>query len=368
MKKLLSIFLSIFIVSTTAMAANGDVAGYIYSTDIRAFINGVEVQSCNIGGRTAVVIEDIIKESSHQYVYDDALRILKFFSLSPECLVEHKSANSTKPGMVVGRIYKTDIKASIYDVTVPSYNIGGKTAVVIEDLGCDGGFSSLGGRYVWNEKERTISLEFMYKNFSDLPENRNIRITANETMTEAEAVFEELFHCGGVQTEYVFPENVEGADIEVVMPIKAQGETIGYYFRHSPENTFVYWYSQKVKAAEKATCIPCPPATREDIIAHFVDHHSVSEPKARFDTEDYSFIYISVAGTSWTSYNLVQAYDDGTYIDYGRIINTRNRSPHNLVIDEENEKVTFSYVDRYTSEWFTNYEINLKAGEIKAVE
>lgn len=365
MKKTIVLLLIITVLSTTVMAANGDVAGYIYSTDIRAFINGVEVQSYNIGGRTAVVIEDIIKESSHRYVYDDALRTLKFFSLSPECLVEHTSARGTKPGKVVGRIYKTDIEASIYDVAVPSYNIGGKTAVVIEDLGCDGGFSSLGGRYVWNQKDRTISLEFMYKNFSDLPENRNIKITANQTMTEAEAVFEELFHCGGVQTEYAFPEN---AAKQVVMPIKSQGETIGYYFHYSSENSFVYWYPQKVKEAEKATCIPCPSLTREGIIAHFVDHHSVGEPKARFDTEEYSFVYISVAGTSWTSYNLVQAYDDGTYTDYGKIINTRNRSPHNLVIDEENEKVTFRYVDRYTSEWFTNYEIDLKAGEIKAVE
>ena len=85
-------------------------------------------------------------------------------------------------------------------------------------------------------------------------------------------------------------------------------------------------------------------------------------------TDDYSFVYISVAGTSWTSYNLLQIYDDGTYIDYGDIINTRNRAPGNLVIDKENEKVTFKYVDRYTHEWFTNYEIDLKTGTIKPLE
>jgi hypothetical protein len=94
----------------------------------------------------------------------------------------------------------------------------------------------------------------------------------------------------------------------------------------------------------------------------------VGEPRVRFDTEEYSFVYISVAGTSWTSYNLLQVYADGTYTDYGDIIEMRNRSPHDLVVDEENEKVTFKHVDRYTSEWFTNYEIDLKAGEIKEVE
>ena len=75
-----------------------------------------------------------------------------------------------------------------------------------------------------------------------------------------------------------------------------------------------------------------------------------------------------MAGTSWTAYNLLQVYDDGTYIDYKDEINTLNRSPIDLVIDRENQKVTFKYVDRYTSEWFTNYEIDLKSGTIKEIE
>ena len=84
MKKIL-IFILIFAMITPAtvtLAANGDVVGHIYSTDIRAFINGVEVESYNIGGKTAVVIEDIIAENSHGYIYDDNSRTLKFFSLS----------------------------------------------------------------------------------------------------------------------------------------------------------------------------------------------------------------------------------------------------------------------------------------------
>ena len=64
-------------------------------------------------------------------------------------------------------------------------------------------------------------------------------------------------------------------------------------------------------------------------------------------------------------YELFQVYDDGTYINYKSQIAMRNRSPQGLVIDKENEKVTFKHVDRYNSEWFTNYEIDLKKGEIK---
>ena len=374
MKKLLSILLfiiSILIISTNAFAANGDVVGYIYSTDIRAYINGVEVESYNIGGKTAVVIEDILREDSHQYIYDDSTRTLKFFSLSPNYLIEGTSESKTTPGKIVGKIYETDIKTSIYDVVIPTYNIGGKTAVAIEDLGYDNAFSPIGGKFNWNEKERTISLEFLYQNSGfSISRDKSIHISANEDMTEAEATFNEVLHCGGGQEHFTFPEYVtDDIDIEIVMPIKANDEIIGYYFRRPSKDykftAFTYYYPEKVKEAEK-TFVPYKNKTREVVIGHFVSNHSVGEPRERFDTDDYSFVYISVAGTSWTSYNLLQVFNDGTYIDYRDEIHMQNRSPHNLVIDKENEKVTFKHVDRYNSEWFANYEIDLKNGKIKS--
>ncbi len=375
MKKAISIILSaalLILMQTAVFAANGDVVGHIYSTDIQAYINGIEVESYNIGGKTAVVIEDILNKNAHQYIYDDSSRALKFFSLNPDYLVEGKAENKTKPGKVIGKIYQTDIKTSIYDVVIPTYNIGGKTAVAIEDLGCDGTFSPIGGKYIWNEKERAISLEFLYESSGVLSNNKNINITANEDMTEAEVTFGEVFHCGGYQQRFNFPEYVtDDAKIEVILPVKANGEIIGYYFRRPSEGNkftaFTYWYPEKFKEAEN-NYTPYPHKTREDIIAHFVNYHSVGEPRERFDTDNYSFVYISVAGTSWTSYNLLQVYDDGTYIDYGKEINTRNRAPQNLIVDKGNEKVTFKYVDRYNSEWFTKYEIDLKTGKIKTIE
>lgn len=378
MKKVISVILStvmMLMISTSVFAANGDIVGHIYSTDIRAYINGVEVESYNIGGKTAIVIEDIIKENSHEYIYDDSIRTLKFFSLNPHYLVEEKTQNKTKPGNIIGNIYETDIKTSIYDVTIPTYNIGGKTAVAIEDLGYDGAFSPIGGKFIWNEKDRSISLEFLYDTGYtpvELSLDKNINITVNENMTEAEATFEQLFHCGGYQQHFRFPDYVtDDTNIEVVLPIKANGEIIGYYFRRPSKDNrftaFTYYYSEKLKEAAK-NYTPAPHRTREEIIGHFTGFHSVGEPVERFDTDDYSFVYISVAGTSWTSYNLLQAYDDGTYIDYRDIIAMQNRSPVNLVIDRENEKVTFKHVDRYTCEWFTNYEIDLKSGTIKEIE
>ncbi len=374
MKKILSVILSaisILTISTSVFAANGDIAGHIYSTDIRAYINGVEVESYNIGGRTVVVIEDIIRWNSYEYIYDDNTRTLKVFSLRPYCLVEGKVQSKTKPGKVIGNIYKTDIKTLVYDVVVPTYNIGGKTAVAIEDLGYDKKFSPIGGKYIWNAEDRTISLEFLYSKWGEFSEDKDITISFNEDMTEANATFEEKFHCGGGHEHFDFPEYVtDDTDIEVVLPINAQDEVIGYYFRRPSATNkftaFTYYYPEKVKEAEK-NYIPEPKKTIEEIISHFNNNH-IGGYIESFDAEHYSFVYYSMAGTSWTAYNLLQVYDDGTYIDYGKIIYTQNRAPRDLIIDKENEKVTFKYDDRYHSEWFTNYEIDLRAGKINEIK
>ncbi len=371
MKKFIITALFLLTLPLSVNAANGDIVGKIYSTDVRAYINGVEVPSYNIGGRTVIVIEDVLNETAHPYVYNDYDRTLKFFTLDPYYLVEKKTEDTQKPGKVVGNIYETDIKASIYDVDLPTYNIGGKAAVAIESLGYDGAFSPIGGKFIWNEAERTISLEFLYQNLSIIPEDKNINIAANETMTEAEATFEEIFHCGGGSESFHWPDEVtDDANIEVVLPIKAEGETIGYYFRRPSKDhkfiAFTYYYPEKIKEAEKIYT-PYPWKTRENIISHFVSRHSAGEPRERFDEDDYSFVYLSTAMTSSTAYHLLQVYDDGTYIDYKDEIFMQNRSPDNLVIDKENETVTFKYVDRYTPEWFINYEIDLKTGTIKEI-
>ena len=58
MKKICLIILSLIILSTTASAAPGDVAGVYYSTDINTILNGAEIMSINIGGQTLISAED----------------------------------------------------------------------------------------------------------------------------------------------------------------------------------------------------------------------------------------------------------------------------------------------------------------------
>ncbi len=371
MKKLL-IMLFLLVLPLSVNAANGDVNGNIYSTNIRAYINNVEVESYNIGGKTAVVLEDILKPNLNQLVYNDNTRTLTIWSLNPQFIVEGKNNNSKKPGTVIGKTYETDIKAIIYDTTIPSYNIGGKTAVAIEDLGKDNDFSLIGGKFIWSESERTIKLEFMYDNADNIiPQSIVMNVAVNDDISEGAATFVEKFHCGGGS---VFNSDEESAfqknNIDILFPIKAQEEIIGYFLRRPSKDylypSILYLYPEKFEEAIKLYT-PLQINSREEVINHFCTYHSVGSISQRFDADEYSFVQITTALTSDSVNYLIQAYDDGRYIDYLDGIHNSKQSIRNLIIDEQNQKVTFKYEDRYNSDWFTNYEIDLKLGTIKEV-
>ena len=126
MKKLLGILFILCQIMCTlyVSAANGDISGNIYSTDIKALINGVEVPSYNIGGKTVVILEDIFNDS-YSLVYSDYYRTLKFFSLNPASLKSGSSKYSKSSGRIVGYTYETDIKTSIYGVEIPDLRLAG---------------------------------------------------------------------------------------------------------------------------------------------------------------------------------------------------------------------------------------------------
>ncbi len=361
MKKFLIASFLLFSMALTVNAANGDIVSYIYSTDIRAYINGVEVQSYNIGGKTAVVIEDILDNS--QYLYKDETRTLELYSLNPEWITGHKTL-STKPGNVVGKVLETDIKTTIYNVVLPSYNMGGKTAVVIEDLGGDRIFSTIGGKYIWDEGNRTIKLEFMYDNSHFLPNNKQIHIVPDGNLSEANATFKEIIHCDTPQIFTIDYDNIT----PINFPIKAKTEEnefeiIGYHLRIPLYDisfaSVTYYYPEKL---EKALRFYEPVnATIDSIIEHFETVHYASLSD-RYDTEEYTVARLCLAFTSGSYNYIVQAYKDGTFKEYMYGIHNTKKSIRDFKIDKENEKIMFKYTDRYTDDWFTNYEIDLKTG------
>ena len=170
MKKIfiISAILAMFCAFDTAYAESGDIIGHVYSTDILAVIGGNEVPAYNIGGRTAVVIEDLSNEQfgyPFSFAYDNSSRLLTVSGTSPHKTDSHVSRGTV--GEITGDVLETDIKVLFNGSYIQGYNIGGKTAVCIEDMGdlTDSpneayGYSKYAAKYEWNGEGRTISLDF----------------------------------------------------------------------------------------------------------------------------------------------------------------------------------------------------------------
>lgn len=137
MKKIIGLYflivLFVFAVSP-AYAKTGDVTGNIYSTDILATFNGFPIQSYNIGGKTAIIIEDL-QEYGFYISYDNDFRLLNADIGNGIVSAQVETITRGKVGNITGNIYETDIVVFLNGEKIDSYNIGGKTCVCIEDLG-----------------------------------------------------------------------------------------------------------------------------------------------------------------------------------------------------------------------------------------
>ncbi len=172
MKRIIVLLTMILLFSGITAFSQGDVIGQIYSTDILAFVNGKPIEGYNIGGRTVIIAEDLDNYGFH-CLYDDKTRTLRIESYFYELGDDLKIAEIPrgKVGKIVGDIYKTDIKVFLNGLEINGYNIGGRTAVCLEDMGdlqnssnAEYGYSEYLGKYVWNENDRTISFETFMRN------------------------------------------------------------------------------------------------------------------------------------------------------------------------------------------------------------
>lgn len=168
MKKVLfmTAFFAAVMCAASAHAAVGDAVGKIYSTDIIATVNGEPIESYNIGGRTAVIAEDLSdKYYGFTYEYYDDIRTL-YVRTSDAVAPRERGVVRGTVGQIVGDIYETDIKVIFNGNEVKGYNIGGRTAVVIEDLGTlDGtsqnesyGYTKYLCNFTWDNDTRTVAL------------------------------------------------------------------------------------------------------------------------------------------------------------------------------------------------------------------
>ncbi|MCL2350631.1 MAG: copper amine oxidase N-terminal domain-containing protein [Defluviitaleaceae bacterium] len=138
-KKVLGILLMVAILVAMPVAkvfanANpGDHLGYVLNTDIRVFINNVQIMGYNIGGYTYVVAEDLAAYGLAVDWNADARRvtITEGASIMPPTSVP---TNQAAVGSVAFGFVHTDIVTYIAGNRVTSYNIEGSTVIRIDDL------------------------------------------------------------------------------------------------------------------------------------------------------------------------------------------------------------------------------------------
>lgn len=371
MKRFLLSLLSLTLMfsAVSVSAKSGDTVGKIYATDIKACINGVWVDSYNIGGKTVVVVEDI----TSRYKYSDALRTLIIDDLNPDYLVSGKNnLNNKKIGTIIGNVYDTDIKTYFRGKQLTSYSLNGKMAVVIEELGAysDVNFSEIGGRYTWDAKNRTISLESVYSYPYTLryilSEKRlNMRIKDERGLLWADFV-NNYNNYGHIVHEVGKSDN----SMYVVLYNDGVNETeiIGYLCSFEEmkfENDRIvtkqadvdYFYMEKL--SDILSGFEPAPMTYEDRMNHYeYQGYGIID---EFETDEYHFLYMGLGLPHGGTQCLKKVNKkDGTVVDYSdqfeSVSSGGGKRFENVSIDKENEKVYLHYD--------ADYVIDLKTDEV----
>ena len=153
MKRLVCLAIAIMMIlsSLSVSAAKvGSVAGSYLHTDICAKIDHAPIQSYNIAGNTAIIAEDLTN-FGFKVVWDGAARTLAVTEGDKKlCSDFIHTKSGFKVGALAGSVLHTDIVTYVNGKAVRSFNIGGRTAIYIDDLGAFGNVK-------WDGDERTIS-------------------------------------------------------------------------------------------------------------------------------------------------------------------------------------------------------------------
>ncbi len=338
--------------TATAFAANGDITGNVYPTDIKAYVNGNLVPSCNIGGKTAIVLEDL-EHWSTGITYNDSLRTLLVDTLwlNPDYAREDIPLGGE---ITAKHIYESDIKTYLNGTLFGSaFSLDGRMAAAIEDFAADNEYSSYFAKYVWNPQERAIYLDFLANDrepnlFEPYGTDYTFKDSNEVTITPTTRPFASSSVNG---TEHL------GAQLPDSGAILYGGEKVGDYAvyqslefledengtvtleTNNMRHTILRWDETKLR--EIADGIEVVPPTREEIVNYFTTqwYGDVAE---RFDTNDYTFLYITQTGLPHGGANaqLMRITNDGKFYDYAR---------------------EFESVSLYSGPWFDKVEIDKEA-------
>lgn len=148
----------------------GNVIGEVLSTDIVAYIDGMPIASYNVGGKTVVIVEDLVKYGFKVTWDGEARRLIATVGKRPLKTPDYINTTDDLPiGTPVGEVYLTDIVTEINGREYESFSLNGWTAISLESLGdrmidtdiniynpykySSGGFKTL-----WDNDTRTINV------------------------------------------------------------------------------------------------------------------------------------------------------------------------------------------------------------------
>lgn len=152
---LLFIFCIVLILFHTISYASTKIIAKAVHTDIIAYVNGKVIPSYNINGYTGIVAEDLEKYG-FDIDYSEWLRQLVIeYNETKEITADYVPQKTSKTiGSFFASIYQTDIITRFEGQKIPSYNIGGKTIILmdyLEDF----------GDVVWYPEERKICFDYV---------------------------------------------------------------------------------------------------------------------------------------------------------------------------------------------------------------
>lgn len=155
------IIMGIVCFGSAAYAEVGDVVGKIYTTDILTQVDGRDIKSYSIDGKTLIALEDLADYGFNVY-YNDNIRSV-FVTRTGEPSEEFSPTEERgEVGETAGYYYETDIKAYLNGTWISAYAIDGKMVACVEEMG-NTSYSQFGNTkyqmgYSYDDSQRLLSL------------------------------------------------------------------------------------------------------------------------------------------------------------------------------------------------------------------
>lgn len=180
------------VMGTAAFAANGDIVGEIYNTDILTTLDGVPIESYSIDGETVIPLE-LLSEYGYVVYYNDRAR--KVFVTHAGDIPDDLSPQIPRGrlGGTSGYIYESDIKAYLNGIEIPAYALNGQMGVVVEDIGRvmrGNNVSPYGFTYGFYDASKLLTLRSEYDRLPDKKSRESMKKTEKDNSWKMNKLYE----------------------------------------------------------------------------------------------------------------------------------------------------------------------------------